>query len=99
MIDENNNCITKSKLTIAVSLCSKYNQRSRLAAKQTNRLRDTETGKHLGRKHTKGAKCILTNRRTSKLIVDTRAERVKQNIKDEAPYVLLLLKQITNIDK
>ena len=29
---------------------SKYNDRSRVAAKHTNRLRDTETGKHLGRK-------------------------------------------------
>ena len=29
---------------------SKYNDRSRVAAKHTNRLRDTETGKHLGKK-------------------------------------------------
>ena len=36
MIDENNNCVTKSKLTVTVKLFSKYNERSRLAAKQTN---------------------------------------------------------------
>ena len=60
MIDENNGCITKSKLTIAVKTLSKYNDRSRVATRQTNKqtniLRDTETDKHLGRKHTKGRK-------------------------------------------
>ena len=80
MIDENNGCITKSKLIITVKTLTKYNDRSRVAAKQTN-------------KHKKG-KYILTNRRTSRLTVDTRRERerVKQKMKNEAPYVLLLLK-------
>ena len=56
MIDENNGCITKSKLTITVKTLSKYNDRSRVAAKQTNILKDTETDKHLGKKHTTGRK-------------------------------------------
>ena len=55
MIDENNGCITKSKLTITVKTLSKYNDRNRVAAKQTNKqtYSETETDKHLGRKHTK----------------------------------------------
>ena len=44
--------------------------------KQTNILRDTETDKHLGRKHTKGRK-ILTNRRTSRLMW-TQRERERE---------------------
>ena len=40
MIDENEDCITKSRLTMTVKTFSKYNDRSRVAAKQTNRLRD-----------------------------------------------------------
>ena len=56
MIDENNGCITKSKLTLTVKTLSKYNDRSRVAAKQTNILKDTETDKHLGKKHTTGRK-------------------------------------------
>ena len=57
MIDENNGCITKSKLKITVKTLSKYNYRSRVAATQTtNILRDTETDKCLGRRHTKGRK-------------------------------------------
>ena len=54
MIDENNVCVTKSKLTTTVKTLSKYNDWSRVAAKQTNRLRGKETDKYLGRKHTKG---------------------------------------------
>ena len=49
MIDENNDCITKLKLTITVKTLSKYNVRSNLVTKQinkqTNRFRNTETGK------------------------------------------------------
>ena len=56
MIYENNGCVTKSKLTITVKTLTKYNDRSMVAAKQTNRLRDTETDKYLGRKHTKVTK-------------------------------------------
>ena len=59
MIDKNNGCVTRSKLTITVKTVSKGNDRSRVVAqtnKQTNRLRGTVTDKHLGRKHTKGRK-------------------------------------------
>ena len=57
MIDENNSCITKSKLTITIKTFSKYNDRTGLQPnKQTNRLRDSETDKHLGKKHTKERK-------------------------------------------
>ena len=48
------NYVTKSNLTITVKTLTKYNDRSKVAAKQTNkqtnRLRDKETDKHLGRK-------------------------------------------------
>ena len=37
-------------------------------------------------------KNILTNNRISTLNVDARTERLKQKMKNEAPYVLLLLK-------
>ena len=42
-------------------------------------------------KNTRGRK-RHTNRRTSRLTVDTRTQRVKQKMKNEAPYVRLLLK-------
>ena len=41
MIDENNNCVTKSKLTITVKTPSKYNDQRRVAAKQTKTNRRT----------------------------------------------------------
>ena len=57
MVDENNCCVTKSKLTITVKTLSEYNDQSSVAAKQRDRwLRDRETDKHLGRKRTKGRK-------------------------------------------
>ena len=37
MIDENNDCIAKSKLTITVKTLSKYKEWSRVVAKQTNK--------------------------------------------------------------
>ena len=43
MIDDNNGCITKSKLTITVETLGKYNNRSRVTAKQTNKQTDSET--------------------------------------------------------
>ena len=53
-IDENDDYVTTSKLTIIVKTFSKYNDRSTVAAKQTNkqtnRFRDTETGKKFSRK-------------------------------------------------
>ena len=51
-----------------------------------------ETEKHLGKKILKKQKEILINRHTSRLTVDTRTQRVKQKLKNEVPYVLLLLK-------
>ena len=50
MINENEDYVIKSKFTITVKRLIKYNDRSSVAAKQTNRLRETETRKHLGRK-------------------------------------------------
>ena len=35
MIDENNGCITKSKLIVTVKTLNKYNDWNRVAAKQT----------------------------------------------------------------
>ena len=77
-IDENNNCVTKSKLIIKVKTLSKYIDRSRVAAnnqtkkqtnKQTSRHRDTD---------------ILANRCTTRLTVDTRTHRGKQKMKNKA---------------
>ena len=69
-----------------------WKKRSRVAAKQikkqANRLRYTETDKHLARKYTRGRK---RHRRKSLLAVDTSTQRVKQKIKNEAPYVLFVL--------
>ena len=45
MIDKNKDCVTKSKLTITVKAFSKYNDRSRLAVKQTNKQADSEIQK------------------------------------------------------
>ena len=52
----NDDCVAKSKLTIAVKRFSRYNDQSKVAAKQTNRLRDTETDKHEVENITKGTK-------------------------------------------
>ena len=43
MIDESKDYVTKSKLTMAVNIMTGAGQHPN---KQTNRLRDTETGKH-----------------------------------------------------
>ena len=42
MIDENNDCVTKSKLTITVKTLCKYNDRSRVAAKQKKTNKQTQ---------------------------------------------------------
>ena len=42
--------VTRSKLAITIKTLSTYNDWSRVAAKQTNRPKGTETGKRLGRK-------------------------------------------------
>ena len=94
MIDENNTCITKSKLTITVKAFSKYNDRSRVAAKgikkkysEAQELTNIQIENIL-----KEEKYILTNRRTSRLTVETSTQRVKEKMKKGAPYVLLLFK-------
>ena len=71
MIDENNNCVTKSKLTITVKTPSKYNDRRRVAAKQTK-----QTNKRVTDRKLKEQKDILTNRRTRVL----NKEGVKQRV-------------------
>ena len=45
MIDNNEDYVTKSKLTIAVKALAKYNGKSRVAVKQTNKQTDSETQK------------------------------------------------------
>ena len=51
-----------------------------------------QPSKQRQKKHTKGTK-RHTDRRTSRLTVDTCTERVNKN---EVPYVLLLMKKINN---
>ena len=92
MIDENNGCITKSKLTIKVKTLI-YNNRNKVAAKQTNKQTYSVIQKLTNiqiKRILKEQKYLLTNRRTSRITVDTGTQRVKQKIKNEAPYVLLL---------
>ena len=94
MIDETNGYIIKSKLTMTVKTLSKYNDQSRLARKKTKKTY-SETQKLTNIQVEiilKEEKYTLTNRRTSRLNVDTRKQRVKPKMKNEAPYVLLLLK-------
>ena len=90
MIDEDNGYIKKSKLIITVKTLSTYNDRSWVAAKQTNKHTYSKTQKFTN--ILKEEKYILTHRRTNRLIADTRTHRVKQKMKNEAPYVLLSLK-------
>ena len=86
MIDNNEDYVTKSKLTIAVKALAKYNDKSRVAVKQTNkqtqRHRNWQTLRH--RSILTEQKDILTNRRTSRLIVDIRTQRGKQKMINEA---------------
>ena len=71
MIDENNDCVTKSKLTLTVKTPSKYNDRRTVAAKQTK-----QTNKRVTDRKLKEQKDILTNRRTRVL----NKEGVKQRV-------------------
>ena len=48
LIDENKDYVTKSKLTVTVKTPSEYNERSRIAAKQTDS-ETQKTDKHLDR--------------------------------------------------
>ena len=76
MIDENNDYATNSKLRITVKIRNKYNDRSKVAAKETDRLRDRETGKHLGsktKKHTNAqAELQVDTKKVRNLIVGTK---------------------------
>ena len=92
MIDEDNGCIKKSKLIITVKTLSTYNDRSWVAAKQTNKQTNTYSKTQKFTNILKEEKYILTHRRKNRLIADTRTQRVKQKMKNEAPYVLLSLK-------
>ena len=67
MIDENGNYVTKSKLTITVKTFSKYNDKSRVAAKQANK----QTQRHTHKK-----KYILSGRKAKKqyLQIDSQAD-------------------------
>ena len=65
MVDKNEDYVTKSKLKTTVEAFSKKNDRSRVAAKETNK--QTQS-KHIGRK----TKHILTNRHRGRLVVDKR---------------------------
>ena len=65
MIDENNGCITKSKLTKKLRHLYIITEARQQPNKQTKILSDTETDKHLDRKHAKRRK-ILTYKKTHK---------------------------------
>ena len=90
MIDNNEDYVTKSKLTIAVKALAKYNDKSRVAVKQTNKQTNKQTQRHRNwqtlrhRSILTEQKDILTNRRTSRLIVDIRTQRGKQKMINEA---------------
>ena len=89
MIDENEDYVVKSKLTITVKTFTKYNDKNRVAAKQTN--------KQIQR-HRKQQNMRQKNKKTY-LKIDTEADIQWTNAKREVnkkwqmrPYVLLLLK-------
>ena len=89
MIDENEDYVAKSKLTITVKTFTKYNDKNRVAAKQTN--------KQIQR-HRKQQNMRQKNKKTY-LQIDTEADIQWTNAKREVnkkwqmrPYVLLLLK-------
>ena len=94
MIDENNGCITKSKLTTTIKTLTKYNDRSRVAANQSKkRNQRRRIDKNVGRKHTKERK-MHTYKQTycGHRQRERERERVKQKMKNEVLYVLLFLK-------
>ena len=82
MIDENKDCVIKSKLVITVKALRKYNDRSRVVAKQTNkqnRFRNTETGKHLRRTtYYISRSRSRSNKRTSRRTVDMAQRQVNK---------------------
>ena len=89
MIDENEDYVAKSKLTITVKTFTKYNDKNRVAAKQTN--------KQIQRPR-KQQNMMQKNKKTY-LQIDTEADFQWTNAKRDVnkkwqmrPYVLLLLK-------
>ena len=80
MIYENKD-VAKSKLTIKVKTFSKYNDKSRVAAKETNK----QTLRHgdLQTFRQKNKKNLLRNRHTSRLAMDKRIQRGKQKVKNK----------------
>ena len=82
MIDKNNDFVIKSKLTLTVKTLSKYNDRNRVAAKQTNKQTDSDTQKLTNIQEEK-QKVILTQ--THKQTYKRRhAQREKKQMKNEA---------------
>ena len=65
-IDGSKDYITKSKLIITVKTSCEYKDRTRVAAKQTNKQTQTDTEKYLGN-NTKTQKNILTDRPTGRV--------------------------------
>ena len=72
MIDKYKDCTTKSKLAIKVKTVSKYNDRSRVAAKQTNK----QTQKNRNRK------TYLKNKKTYSQI-DAEADLLQAHTQTE----------------
>ena len=77
MSDESKDCVTKSKLTKTVKTLRKYSDQSRIASKQTNKKSQRHTNWEMFRQKNilEEQKDLLTNRRTSRLSVDTQTER------------------------
>ena len=83
--------IVLQKLTTTVKTFTKYNDRSRVAAKKKQT--DSETQK-LANIQTEKLKDILTNRHTSRLAVNIRTRRGKHESKNDA-----LCAAVIEIDK
>ena len=64
MIDKNNDFVIKSKLTLTVKTLSKYNDRNRVAAEQTNKQTQTRRNWQIFRKKNKK---LYLHRRISRL--------------------------------
>ena len=78
---KNKHCVTKSKLyNNCIKTLSKYEDSYRVAAKQTNKQTQRHSNWQTFRQNNilKEQKDKLTNRRTSRLIVDTRTEAGKK---------------------
>ena len=90
MINENRDCATESKLTITLRTLSKYDM-SRLATRQTKKQTQRHRNWQIFRRKNmlKKQKGILTNRRTSRLTVDTLTQRGKQKMKNEKCSVVI----------